>query len=97
MKIRGEAAVPQGQWRAQAVSELCAGGQDCDGGWAKQDCELKGVVRLAAKLKKAFPGLPICILTDGLYPNQTVFECCKNNGWKYIITLKDGTCRTCRK
>ena len=56
----------------------------------KQDCELKAFIRLAAKLHKAFPRLPICLLMDGLYPNQTVFECCKLYGWEYIITLKDG-------
>jgi len=37
----------------------------------KQDCEQKAFVRLAAKIKKHFPRLPICILADGLYPNNT--------------------------
>ena len=56
----------------------------------KQDCELKAFKRLSEKLKKSFPRLPICIVGDGLYPNKTVFEICKNNSWEYIITLKDG-------
>ncbi len=56
----------------------------------KQDCELKAFNRLAVKLKKSFPRLPICIVGDGLYPNNTVFAICKDNSWEYIITLKDG-------
>lgn len=55
----------------------------------KQDCELKAFVRLAQKIKKRFPRLPICILADGLYPNQTVFNICHSNKWLFIITLKD--------
>src|SRR5690554_2470526 len=43
----------------------------------KQDCEQKAFVRLAAKIKKHFPRLPVCILADGLYPNNTVFEICR--------------------
>jgi hypothetical protein len=39
------------------------------GEYDKQDCELKAFKRLAAKLKKPFPRLPICITADGLYPN----------------------------
>jgi hypothetical protein len=47
-------------------------------------------VRLAAKIKGHFPRLPVCILADGLYPNNTVFQICRQNGWGFIITLKDG-------
>lgn len=65
-------------------------GQEFD----KQDCEQKAFVRLAKKLKKNFPRLPICILADGLYPNQTVFDICHTNEWKYIITLKDKSLKT---
>ena len=60
----------------------------------KQDCEQKAFVRLAKKLKKDFPRLPICITADGLYPNNTVFNICKNNDWKYIITLKEGNLKS---
>ncbi|MCK5677881.1 MAG: hypothetical protein KAH72_05345 [Flavobacteriaceae bacterium] len=60
----------------------------------KQDCEQKAFIRLAEKLKKDFPRLPICITADGLYPNNTVFNICKNNDWKYIITLKDGNLKS---
>ncbi|NQU83172.1 MAG: hypothetical protein HQ536_00510 [Parcubacteria group bacterium] len=60
----------------------------------KQDCEHKAFVRLAAKIKKSFPRLPVCISADGLYPNNTVFDICENNNWKYIITLKDGNLKS---
>lgn len=60
----------------------------------KQDCELKAFKRLAQKIKTDFPRLPICILADGLYPNQSVFEICKQNQWKFIITLKDNSLKT---
>lgn len=62
--------------------------------YEKQDCEQKAFVRLAAKIKKHFPRLPICILGDGLYPNNTVFDICDKNHWQFIITLKDGNLKT---
>jgi len=62
--------------------------------YEKQDCEQKAFARLAVKIKKYFPRLPICILADGLYPNNTVFDICARNDWKFIITLKDGNLKT---
>ena len=56
----------------------------------KQDCELKAFQRLATKLKKTYPRLPMIIVADSLYPNQTCFDICKNNSWDYIFTFKDG-------
>lgn len=56
----------------------------------KQDCELKAFHRLAEKLKKTYPRLPITIVADSLYPNQTCFDICKQNDWDYIFTFKDG-------
>ena len=56
----------------------------------KQDCEQKAFKRLAVKLKKMFPRLPICIAADGLYPNQHFFAICRDHGWDFIVTLKDG-------
>ena len=49
---------------------------------------------MSAKIKKYFPRLPICILGDGLYPNNTVFDICLKNNWQFIITLKDGNLKT---
>ena len=57
----------------------------------KQDCELKAFKRLAVKLKKWFPRLPICILADSLYPSQPFFDICKDNRWNFVVTLKEGT------
>lgn len=56
----------------------------------KQDCELKAFARLAAKIKKMYPRLPLVILADGLYANQTFFKVCQSNGWDFIVTFKDG-------
>ena len=55
----------------------------------KQDIESKAFKRLSVRLKKNFPRLPLVLLLDGLYPNAPVFEICRNNGWKAVITLKD--------
>ena len=49
---------------------------------------------MAKKIKEYFPRLPICILADGLYPNNTVFDICRQNNWKFVITLKDGCLKT---
>jgi hypothetical protein len=57
----------------------------------KQDCEQTAFKRLAEKLKKCFPRLPICILADALYATAPVMSICENNNWKYIITLQDGS------
>lgn len=57
----------------------------------KNDCERNAFKRLAKKLKKDFPRLPICILGDSLYACEPVFEICRNNKWKYLIRYKDGS------
>lgn len=56
---------------------------------SKQDCEQKAFHRLAARLKEAFPALPIMLLLDGLYANGPVMESCRRNKWQYMIVLKD--------
>lgn len=56
----------------------------------KQDCELTAFQRLAEKLKRLYPRLPICLVADGLYPNQTFFRICEEQGWAWIVTFKDG-------
>ena len=62
--------------------------------YKKQDCEQKAFRRLAQKLKKLFPQLPICIAADGLYPNRPFFEICKDNNWSFIATFEDGNLPT---
>ncbi|HLR00196.1 MAG TPA: hypothetical protein VK102_07445 [Sphingobacterium sp.] len=58
--------------------------------YQKQDCELKAFKRIAAKIKRMFPRLPVCLLLDGLYSKEPLFSICKSNNWKYITVLKDG-------
>ncbi len=60
----------------------------------KQDCESKAFIRLAAKIKKRFPRLPIIITADGLYVTHTVIDICRANGWDYIIRYKEGCAPT---
>ena len=57
----------------------------------KQDCEIKAFKRIAEKLKKAFPKLPIVLLMDSLYAAKPVMDICKENEWDYIIRFKDGS------
>ncbi len=58
---------------------------------SKNDCEQNAFKRLAKKLKKEFPRLPICILGDSLYASEPVFDLCKKNNWAYLIRYKDGS------
>ena len=58
--------------------------------YTKQDCELKAFKRLSKKIKKMFPHLSICIVADGLYANQALFDCCESMGWPFIIAFKEG-------
>lgn len=60
------------------------------GDFDKQDCERKAFKRLAEKIKKSFPRLPICITADGLYPSQPFFNICQENNWHFIVTFKEG-------
>ena len=62
--------------------------------YEKQDCEREAFKRLAVKIKKSFPCLPIVILADGLYPWQGFFDICSQNNWKFIVTLKDGSLKS---
>ncbi|HWR88614.1 MAG TPA: transposase family protein [Acidiferrobacterales bacterium] len=55
----------------------------------KQDCELRAFQRLTARLKKAFPRLPVMLLLDGLYPNGPVVARCRAYHWQFMIVLKD--------
>src|SRR5216683_331156 len=55
----------------------------------KQDCELKAFRRLAQRMKKYFPRLPIPVLLDGLYANGPVVELCRHYHWQFMIVLQD--------
>jgi len=64
------------------------------GNFDKQNCEQKAFKSLSEKIKKYFPRLPILILADGLYPNDSVFTICEQYNWQYIITLKEGNLKS---
>ena len=55
----------------------------------KQDCELKAFKRLAERIKKRFPRLPVMVLLDGLYANGPVLELCRRHRWQFMIVLQD--------
>lgn len=55
----------------------------------KQDCELNAFHRLAARLKKRFPRLPICLSLDGLFACGPVFQRCRTYNWHFVIVLKE--------
>lgn len=61
---------------------------------SKQDCERNAFKRLAAKLKRRFPRLPICLGMDSLYACAPVLDLCRQNNWHYIIRFKDGSLKT---
>lgn len=65
-----------------------------DENFDKQDNELKAFKRLAKRIKKTFPRLPLALLLDGLYPNAPVFKIANEYGWKFIITLKDDSLKS---
>lgn len=68
-----------------------------EGDFDKQDCEAKAFKRLAKQLKRDFPRLPVCIVADGLYPNEPFFETCRRNQWEYICTFKTGNLPSLRE
>ncbi|WP_313131292.1 hypothetical protein [Anaerocolumna sp.] len=58
---------------------------------------VKTIKRLAEKLKKNHPRLPICILGDSLYACALVFQICKENEWSFLLRFKDGSIPTLAK
>jgi hypothetical protein len=61
-----------------------------EGEYDKPDCERQAFARLAAQRKQRYPRLPICLAADGLYPYQGFFDRCRDHGWAFIVTCKDG-------
>lgn len=55
----------------------------------KQDCELKAFYRLAERLHKRFPKLPLHLAMDGLYAVGPVFDLCRRHRWNFTISLTD--------
>jgi hypothetical protein len=63
---------------------------DADEEQRKQDCELKALRRLVARLRQEFPQLPICLCGDGLYACGTVFQLAKDYKLSFICVFKPG-------
>jgi len=55
----------------------------------KQDCELKAFKRMAERIKKEFPRLPIMITGDALYACKPVMDICRENKWEYTLRFKN--------
>jgi hypothetical protein len=56
----------------------------------KQDCELKALRRLAARLRKEFPQLPICLSGDGLYACGETFQIAGDYKLSFLCVFKPG-------
>ncbi|MCG6869586.1 MAG: hypothetical protein LJE91_12925 [Gammaproteobacteria bacterium] len=54
---------------------------------------MKGLAS-GGKAQEGVLRLPICITADGLHPNQSFFEPCQHNDWRFIVTFKDGNLPT---
>ena len=63
----------------------------------KQDCEINAFKRLAERIKRDYPRLPICLLLDGLYVATPIIEICEKNDWSYIIRYKEGKASSIEK
>jgi hypothetical protein len=61
---------------------------------SKQDCELSAFHRLAKRLGKDFPRLPICLLGDSLFACAPVFDVAREHSWRFIFTFKEGSIPT---
>lgn len=57
---------------------------------SKQDCETNAAKRLLSRLKREYKRLPICIQGDALYATEPMMSLCRESGWQYIFTQKDG-------
>ena len=57
----------------------------------KQDCETKAFKRLAERIKKRFPRLPILLLVDSLYASKLVVDLCREYKWEFLIRYKKGS------
>lgn len=74
-------------WAISAMSEPI---RPWRGDVEKQDCEYHGSVRLAKRLKAAFPKLGIYIVGDSLYACSSVMRICDDYNRDCIFTFKEG-------
>ena len=60
-----------------------------DDGSTKEDCEQNSAQRLLSRFKSCFKRLPVTLVADGLYTNQTFMKLAIDYGYNFIFTLKD--------
>lgn len=63
----------------------------------KQDCEMRAFYRMAERIKKEYPKLPIIISGDALYACEPVINRCKENKWEYILRFKKDRLKALRR
>lgn len=63
----------------------------------KQDCEIRAFYRMAERIKKEYPRLPIIISGDALYACEPVMKKCKENKWEYILRFKKDRLKALRR
>lgn len=63
----------------------------------KQDCEMKAFYRMANRIKKEYPKLPIIISGDALYACEPIMNKCKENKWEYILRFKKDRLKALRR
>lgn len=63
----------------------------------KQDCEIRAFYRMAERIKKEYPKLPIIISGDSLYSCEPVIKKCKENKWEYILRFKKDRIKSLRR
>lgn len=63
----------------------------------KQDCEMRAFYRMAERIKKEYPKLPIIISGDALYACEPVMNKCKENKWGYILRFKKDRLKALRR
>ena len=63
----------------------------------KQDCEMRAFYRMAERIKKEYPKLPIIISGDALYACEPVMNKCKENKWGYILRFKKDRLKSLRR
>ncbi len=56
----------------------------------KQDCELKALPRLLAKVRARFPQLRICVVGDSLFACGAGFQAAKDHHCDYLYVFKEG-------
>lgn len=58
---------------------------------------MRAFYRMAERIKKEYPKLPIIISGDALYACEPVMNKCKENKWGYILRFKKDRLKALRR